>query len=144
MNKFRQVGRCSRVLLVSPICPPKDFIHRLAYILNALPIVSRPLASLPHHPTSLAVQCICLLRTSGCINLHCCNESQWHSQDVQVPWAQHGHTQCVRNTHLVENLGHTPAVEIYKFYTLKLLFAYKYYSFNLHVHMKLAITHGDL
>ena len=28
---------------------------------------------------------------------------QWRSQDEQ---AQHGHTQCVRNTHLLGNLGH--------------------------------------
>ena len=38
---------------------------------------------------------------------------QWHSQDEQVMWAQHGHTQCVRNSHLPGDLGHVPAMKHY-------------------------------
>ena len=38
---------------------------------------------------------------------------QWRSQDEQVTWAQHGHTQRVRNTHLLGDLGHTPAMKIF-------------------------------
>ena len=32
--------------------------------------------------------------------------------DEQVMWAQHGHIQCVRNMHLLMELGHTPAMKI--------------------------------
>ena len=40
-------------------------------------------------------------------------ETQWRSQDVQViMWAQHGHTQCV-NTHLLRDLGDTPAMKTF-------------------------------
>ena len=39
-------------------------------------------------------------------------EAQWRSQDVQVTWAQHGHTQCV-NTHLLRDLGNTPAMKTF-------------------------------
>ena len=37
--------------------------------------------------------------------------NQWFSQDKQVMWAQHGHTQCVCNTHLLGDLGHTPTMK---------------------------------
>ena len=40
------------------------------------------------------------------------------SQDEQVTWAQHGHTQCVHNTHLLGDLGHAPAM---KHFTLRSL-----------------------
>ena len=41
--------------------------------------------------------------------------TQWRSQDEQVTWAQHGHmyTQCVRNTHLLWDLGHAPAMKLF-------------------------------
>ena len=44
--------------------------------------------------------------------------AQWCSQDEQVTWAQHGHIQCVHNTHLLEELGHAPAMKIFGNYTL--------------------------
>ena len=28
-------------------------------------------------------------------------------------WAQHDHIQCVRNTHLLGELGHAPAIQIF-------------------------------
>ena len=40
------------------------------------------------------------------------HEAQWRSQDVQVMWAQHGHTQCI-NTHLLRDLGNTPAMKTF-------------------------------
>ena len=33
---------------------------------------------------------------------------QWRSQNEQVTSAHHGHTQCVRNTHSLGDLGHAP------------------------------------
>ena len=47
-----------------------------------------------------------------------CTCHQWHSQDEQVMWAHHGHTQCVRNTHLLEDMGHVPAMKKSLNYTL--------------------------
>ena len=35
---------------------------------------------------------------------------QWHSQNEQVTWVQHGHTQCVCNMHLLGDLGHIPTM----------------------------------
>ena len=66
---------------------------------------------------------------------------QWRSQDEQVTcMAQHGHTQCMRNMHLLGDLGHTPASEA--------IFGHKYHSADLpvsslHVHMKLVIAHAN-
>ena len=39
---------------------------------------------------------------------------QWSSQDEQVTWPQHGHIQCVGNTHLLGDLGHTPTMNFQK------------------------------
>ena len=38
---------------------------------------------------------------------------QWRSQDEQVTWAQRGHTQCVRNMHLLGNLGRAPTMKFF-------------------------------
>ena len=63
---------------------------------------------------------------------------QWCSQDEQVTcMAQHGHTHCMRNTHLLGDLGHTPAI-----------FGHKYHSaylpvISLHACMKHAIAHAN-
>ena len=47
------------------------------------------------------------------------NLAQWCTQDEQVT---HGHIQCMRNTHLLGELGHAPAMKIFfKSYTLRLL-----------------------
>ena len=77
--------------------------------------------------------------------------TQWRSQDEQVTWAQHGHTQCVRiNTHLLGDLGHTPAMKILHFeIASEAVVGHKYHSSDLpvcslHVRMKLAITHAKL
>ena len=51
---------------------------------------------------------------------------QWRSQDEQFTWAQHGHTQCVCNTHLLGDLGHAPAV-----IASEAVFGHKYNSFSL-------------
>ena len=40
-----------------------------------------------------------------------CRDREWRSQDEPVTWAQHGHTQFVRNTHLLGDLGHAPATK---------------------------------
>ena len=76
---------------------------------------------------------------------------QWHSQDEQVTWAQHGHTQCARiNTHLLGDLGHTPAMKIlHSEIASEAVFGHKYHSSDLpvcslHFRMKLAITHAKL
>ena len=49
--------------------------------------------------------------------------------------AQHGHTQCVRNTHLLGDLGHAPAMKNFKIIhsesASETVFGYKYNSFNL-------------
>ena len=76
---------------------------------------------------------------------------QWRSQDEQVTWAQHGHTQRVRNTHLLGDLGHTPAMKIFSIIHSEIaseaVFGHKYHSSvlpvcSLHVRMKLAIAHA--
>ena len=79
------------------------------------------------------------------------SQGQWRSQDEQVTWAQHGHTQCVRiNMHLLGDLGHTPAMKIlHSEITSEAVFGHKYHSSDLpvnslHVRMKLAITHAKL
>ena len=57
---------------------------------------------------------------------------QWRSQDEQVTWAQHGHTQCVRNMHLLGHLGHTPAMKIiHSEIASEAVFGHKYNSFSL-------------
>ena len=43
---------------------------------------------------------------------------QWHSQDEQVTWTQHGHIRCACNSHLLGKLGHTPAMKMFWNYTL--------------------------
>ena len=47
---------------------------------------------------------------------------QQHSQGEQdiYTWAQHGHNQCMCNTHLLGNLGHVPTLKNHT-YTLKSL-----------------------
>ena len=56
---------------------------------------------------------------------------QWRSQDEQVMWAQHGHTQHVCNTHLLGNLGHTPALKIiHSEKSSDAIFGHKYHSFS--------------
>ena len=40
------------------------------------------------------------------------SSTHWRTQDEQVTWAQHGHIQCTRNTHLLGELGHAPAVTL--------------------------------
>ena len=60
---------------------------------------------------------------------------QWRSQDEQVMWAQHGHTQCVHNT-------------IHSEIASEAVFGHKYHSSDLpvcslHVRMKLAIAHAN-
>ena len=78
--------------------------------------------------------------------------NQWRSQNEQVAWTQHGHTQCVHDMHLLGNLGHAPAMKMFKLYTLKLLL--RPFSVtntihsvlpvrSLHVHMKLTIAHTN-
>ena len=75
---------------------------------------------------------------------------QWRSQDEQVTWAHHGHTQSARNTHLLGDLRHAPAKKIFFNYTLWDRFwgrfGHKYNSSDLpvcslHVRIKLAIAH---
>ena len=77
---------------------------------------------------------------------------QWRSQDEQVTLAQHGHTQCVRNMHLLGDLGHAPAMKIFKLthpeITSEAIFSHKYHSSDLpvcslHVRMKFAIAHAN-
>ena len=67
-------------------------------------------------------------------------------------WAQHGHTQCVRNTHLLGDLGHAPAMINFivhsEIASEALFFGHKYNSSvlpvcSLHVCMKLAIAHAN-
>ena len=50
-----------------------------------------------------------------------CHLGQWRSQDEQVTWAHHGHTQCVCNTYLLGDLGHAPTMKKFKLYTLRSL-----------------------
>ena len=58
--------------------------------------------------------------------------SQRRSQDEQVMWAQHGHTQCVRNMHLLGDLGHAPAMKIiHSEIASEAVFGHKYNSFSL-------------
>ena len=91
--------------------------------------------------------------------LHCWNQSGLivakgvclSVQDKQVTWAQHGHTQCMRiNTHLLGDLGHTPAMKIlHSEVASEAVFGHKYNSSDLpvcslHVRMKLAIAHAKL
>ena len=68
-------------------------------------------------------------------------------------WAQHGHIQCVCNTHLLGELGHTPAMNFFlTLYNLRLLLRL-FLATNtilsvlpvclLHVHMN-AITHANI
>ena len=47
--------------------------------------------------------------------------NQCHSQNEQVTWPQHGHIQCMRNTHLLVEPGHGPAIKIFELYTLRSL-----------------------
>ena len=62
-------------------------------------------------------------------------EEQWRSQDEQVTWAQHGYTQYVRNTHLLGDLGHAPAMKNFKIIHSEIaseaVFGHKYNSFRL-------------
>ena len=77
--------------------------------------------------------------------------AQWRSQDEQVTWTQHRHIQCVHNTHLLEEQGHTPTMKIFGNYTLRLLLR-PFLATNstlsvlpvcsLHLHMK-AITRAN-
>ena len=74
---------------------------------------------------------------------------QWHSQDEQVMWAQHGHTKHVCNTHLLGNLGHAPAMKLYTLKNLLTLFLATNTihsvlpACSLYVRMKLAIAHAN-
>ena len=77
---------------------------------------------------------------------------QWCSQDEQVTWAQHGHTQRVHSTHLLGDLGHTPAMKIFQIIHSEIaseaVFSHKYNSSvipvcSLYIHMKLAIAHAN-
>ena len=58
---------------------------------------------------------------------------QWRSQDWQVTWAQHGHIQCARNTHLLGELGDAPATNffIHSEIASEAVFGHKYHSFSL-------------
>ena len=42
------------------------------------------------------------------------SQYQWCSKDDQVMWAQHGHIQCVCNTHLLRNWGTLPPWKCFK------------------------------
>ena len=46
------------------------------------------------------------------VGLHALAQAQWHSQDEQVTWPQHGHIQCTRNMDLLGELGYTPTMKI--------------------------------
>ena len=46
-------------------------------------------------------------------------------------WAQHGHTQCVRNMHLLGDLGHAPATKNFKIIHSEVIFGHKYNSLSL-------------
>ena len=75
------------------------------------------------------------------------HSNQLHSQDEQVIWAQHGHAQCVRNMHLLGDLGHT-TLTIKKFSIIHseiTVFGHKSHSSDLpvcslHVRTKLVIA----
>ena len=41
---------------------------------------------------------------------------QWRSQDEQVTRIQHGHIHCMRNTHLLGELGHVPTRKFFLFF----------------------------
>ena len=75
--------------------------------------------------------------------------SQWCSQDEQVTWVQHGHTQCMRNMHLQGNLGHAPASKNLTLRSLRRQFLATNTILSvltvclLHVHMKLAIADAN-
>ena len=60
---------------------------------------------------------------------------QWRSQDEQVTWAQRGHTPCVRNTHLLGDLGRAPPMKNFKIIHSEIaseaVFGHKYNSFSL-------------
>ena len=68
---------------------------------------------------------------------------------MQCGVAQHGHTQYLRNTYLLGDLGHVPAMKkIHSEITSEAIFSHKYHSSDLpvcslHVHMKLAIAHAN-
>ena len=68
-------------------------------------------------------------------------------------WAQHGHIQCARNTHLLGELGHAPSMKVFFFEILhseitlrRFLATYTTLSVlpvcSLNIHMK-AITHAN-
>ena len=79
------------------------------------------------------------------------HRNQWRSQDEQVTWAQHGHIQCVHNTHLLGELGHAPTTKFFWIYILSSLLK-PFLATNtifsvlhlcsLHVHMKV-IAHAN-
>ena len=89
--------------------------------------------------------------------MHCCStgstknfchlSTAFHSSGVVRMCKIRGHSvaQCVRNMHMLGNLGHAPAMKIFLIKHSEIAFAAtNTQSYLLHVHMKLAIAHADL
>ena len=97
--------------------------------------------------------CICKHCEVEVMNLRVVFEAnQCHSQNEQVTWPQHGHIQCMRNTHLLVEPGHGPAIKIFELYTLRSLLRLLLATntiisvlpvCSLHDHMK-AIAHANI
>ena len=66
----------------------------------------------------------------------------WRSQDDQVTWAQHGHIQCTHNTHLLGELGHTPAIKFFWHSEIasEAIFGHKYHSFKSYLYTRFMST----
>ena len=86
------------------------------------------------------------------LSLYVHSIGQWHSQDELVTWAQYRHIQCAHNTHLLGELGHTPAMNFFPIIHSEIASEILWPQIatilsvlpvcTLHVHMK-AISHAN-